>query len=98
MTPTLELDIPDFGFIVGTRALLAAGIALLAGSRLSAERRRALGVALVTVGAATTIPAVRSVVRGVRRARQRSVPSGIEFDNRLIGVTRYPRKGDDDRD
>ena len=98
MTPTLELGIPDFGFIVGTRALLAAGVALLAGSRLSAERRRALGVALVTVGAATTIPAVRSVVRGVRRARQRSVPSGIEFDNRLIGVTRYPRKGDDDRD
>ncbi len=74
MTPTLELDIPDFGFIVGTRALLAAGVALLAGSRLSAERRRALGVALVTVGAATTIPAVRSVVRGVRRARQRQCP------------------------
>lgn len=98
MTPTLELSVPDLGFIVGTRALLAAGVALLAGSRLSAEQRRALGVALVTVGAATTIPAVRSVIRGVRRARQRSVPSGIEFDNRLIGVTRYPRKGDDDRD
>ena len=98
MTPTLELDIPDFGFIVGTRALLAAGVALLAGSRLSAERGGALGVALVTGGAATTIPAVRSVVRGVRRARRRSVPSGIEFDNRLIGVTRYPRKGDNDRD
>ena len=70
MTPTLELSIPDFGFIVGTRALLAAGVALLAGSRLSAEQRRALGVALVTVGAATTIPAVRSVVRGVRRERE----------------------------
>ena len=47
--------------------------------------------------AATTIPAVRSVVRGVRRARRHRIDSGVGFDDGLIGVTRYPRKGDDDR-
>ena len=95
MAPTLELAVPDFGLIVGTRAMLAAGVALLVASKLSAERRQALGAVMIAVGAATTIPAVRSVARGVRRARRHD--SGVGFDDSLIGVTRYPRKGDDDR-
>jgi hypothetical protein len=97
MTPTLELAVPDFGFIIGTRALLAAGVALLVAGKLSAERRHALGAVMVAVGAATTIPAVRSVARGVRRARRHRADIGVGFDDGLIGVTRYPRKGDDDR-
>ena len=97
MAPTLELAVPDFGLIVGTRAVLAAGVALLVASKLSAERRQALGAAMIAVGAATTIPAVRSVARGVRRARRHRIDSGVGFDDGLIGVTRYPRKGDDDR-
>ena len=97
MTSTLELAVPDFGLIVGTRALLAAGVALLVAGKLSAERRQALGAAMVAIGAATTIPALRSIARGVRRAQRHRVDSGVGFDDRLIGVTRYPRKGDDDR-
>src|SRR6478752_6787292 len=58
---TLVLDVPDFGFILGTRAALAAGIGLLVGNKLSEERRRVIGGVLVALGAATTLPAAMSV-------------------------------------
>jgi hypothetical protein len=86
------LDLPMLGFVIGTRAALAAGVALVVSERLGAPRRRALGLTLVAIGAATTIPAAISVVRGSRRAQAGSV---VHVDKRLIGVTRYPRKGDD---
>jgi hypothetical protein len=86
------LNVPTLGFVVGTRAALAAGVALLVSGRLPPARRRTLGLTLVAIGAATTIPAVLSVVRGSRRARGGSI---VRVDKRLIGVTRYPRKGDD---
>ena len=53
----LNLNLPTFGFIVMTRGLLGMGIGLLISQRLSAEQRRAVGLTLVAVGAATTIPA-----------------------------------------
>jgi hypothetical protein len=83
---TLVLDAPEFGFIVGTRAALAAGIALLAAGSLPAERRRAIGAALVAIGAATTIPAAMFLVRGRRRGRRRGSPQGEEFDADLRGA------------
>jgi hypothetical protein len=86
------LNLPTFGFVVGTRAALAAGVALLVSGRLPPARRRALGLTLVAIGAATTLPAALSVVRGSRRARSGSI---VRVDKRLVGVTRYPRKGDD---
>ncbi|HEV8211359.1 MAG TPA: hypothetical protein VGP77_14615 [Vicinamibacterales bacterium] len=92
---TMILDAPVFAFVVATRAALAGGIGLLVSERLPAERRRALGAALVALGAATTIPAALLVARGVRRSRRRRLQEGIEFDASLIGATRYPRKGDD---
>jgi hypothetical protein len=92
---TMILEAPVFAFVVATRAALAGGVGLLVSERLSAKRRRALGTALVAVGAATTIPAVVSVVRGLRRARRRRLQEGVEFDASLIGAMRYPRKGDD---
>ena len=92
---TLILDAPVFAFVVMTRAALAGGVGLLVAERLSADRRRALGTALVAIGAATTIPAVFSVIRGLRRSRRRRLQKGVEFDPSLIGATRYPRKGDD---
>ena len=52
-----ELTFPELMFIVGTRAALAAGVALLFSGRLSKGQRRSIGAALVAVGAATTIPA-----------------------------------------
>jgi hypothetical protein len=54
---TKTLTIPEVGFIAGTRAALAAGIALLVADRLSASSRRAVGITLVAIGAATTVPA-----------------------------------------
>ena len=54
---TTTLTIPEVGFIAGTRAALAAGIALLVADKLSASSRRAVGITLVAIGAATTVPA-----------------------------------------
>ena len=51
------LTIPEIGFIAGTRAALGAGLALLLADKLSASSRRAVGITLVAIGAATTIPA-----------------------------------------
>ena len=87
---TLILDTRDFGFIVGTRAALAAGIALLASTSLTDERRRIIGTTLVGVGLATTVPAIKAVVKGMRRSKRSSDSEiGVEYDGRLIGATRF---------
>ena len=57
-----DLSFPELLFIVGTRAALAAGVALLFSDRLSRSVRHALGCALVAVGAVTTIPAAMAVL------------------------------------
>jgi hypothetical protein len=88
---TVTLPLPVLGFVVATRAALAAGVALLFGDRLTAEQRRRAGLALVALGAATTVPAVWWVSHRVDRSRR----SPVGRDKRLIGATRYPRKGDD---
>jgi hypothetical protein len=93
---TLVLDVPEFGFIVGTRAALAAGIGLVVGQALPAARRRAVGRALIAVGVLSTIPAAMTIARGLRRWRRGERERGIEYDRRLIGAARFPRKGDDD--
>jgi len=51
-------------FIVGTRAALAAGVALLFSDRLSRSQRRSIGAALVAMGVATTIPAALALFGG----------------------------------
>jgi hypothetical protein len=87
----LVLELPTLMFVVGTRAALAAGLALLFAERVPLRRRRAIGVTLVMIGAATTIPALWTV----RRSRSR-IGSVVRQDDRLIGVSRFPRKGDED--
>ena len=57
--PTLTF--PELMFIVGTRAALAAGAALLVSDRLSRSQRRSIGAALLAVGAVTTIPAAMAL-------------------------------------
>jgi hypothetical protein len=89
---TVTVPLRVLGFVIGTRAALAAGLGLLLADRLSARQRRAVGVALVGFGAVTTIPAVRWLTRGIRRVP--AIGPG-DSDSRLIGATRYPRKGDD---
>ena len=92
----VALKLPTFAFVVGTRAALAGGIGLLLSERLTPNRRRAIGAALFAIGAVTTIPAAISVMRSVRRSRPRGAKSVVDRDTRLIGATRFPRKGDDD--
>lgn len=65
----LELNLPTFGFVVATRAALGLGIGLLLAGRLSEARRRTAGMALVTAGAVTTIPAAIAVIRAGRRTQ-----------------------------
>jgi energy-converting hydrogenase Eha subunit E len=66
---TLALDLPTFGFVVATRAMLGVGIGLLLSGQLSAERRRAAGLTLIAIGAATTVPAIAAVLRARNRQR-----------------------------
>ena len=54
---TLLLSPPVFGFVVATRVALAFGIGLLVAERIPQARRRQIGLTLVGIGVATTIPA-----------------------------------------
>lgn len=51
-----KLSLPDIILIAGTRVALGIGIGLLLSDRLNRHQRRAVGLALIGVGAATTIP------------------------------------------
>ncbi len=51
-----SLTLPEIFLIGSTRAALGAGLALLLGSKLSADARRAAGWTLFAVGALSTIP------------------------------------------
>jgi hypothetical protein len=90
---TVTLPLPVLGFVIFTRAALGAGLGLILADRLSPERRRLVGRALVVFGAVTTVPAARAIFRSVRN---RPVTNRVESDPRLIGAERYPRKGDDE--
>lgn len=50
------------GLIIGTRAALAFGVGLLVASRIPESRRRSLALTLIGIGAATTVPIIRSVL------------------------------------
>jgi hypothetical protein len=67
------LSPPVLGFVVGTRAALGFGLGLLVADRIPADRRRVIGLTLVAIGAATTIPAALSVFgsRATRRVSDR---------------------------
>ena len=91
----IVLNPPTLAFIAGTRGALGVGIGLLLAERIPADRRRVIGGALIAIGAATTIPAARTVFRSMRR-RGVSRPESIDRDEAFVGATRYARKGDDD--
>jgi len=57
----LALSPQLLGFVIGTRAALAFGLGLLLADRIPEARRRALGLTLVAIGVATTIPAAISI-------------------------------------
>jgi gas vesicle protein len=53
---TTRLTIPELGMIVGTRAALGGGAALLLADRLTKEQRKSVGWTLFLIGAISTIP------------------------------------------
>jgi len=57
-----ELRLPELGMVVGTRAMLGAGVALLLADKFSAETRKGVGWTLVTIGVLTTVPAAMLVL------------------------------------
>ena len=57
-----------------------------------ATRRAFLHRGLTLVGAAATVPAGIWVARSLRR---QPMPADVHRDPRLVGATRFPRKGDD---
>jgi len=58
---THNLTFPELMFVIGTRAALGAGVALLLSNRLSKRQRKTAGKVLVATGAITTIPAAFAV-------------------------------------
>jgi hypothetical protein len=56
------LTLPEIGLIAGTRAALGAGLGLLLAEKLSRDTRRGAGIALLLVGALTTIPIVAGIL------------------------------------
>lgn len=60
---TVTLPLPIFGFVVATRAAGAFGAGLLASLKIPEDRRRRLGLLLVALGAATTVPAIVEIRR-----------------------------------
>src|SRR5262245_41541678 len=79
-------------FVIATRAALAAGVGLLLAERIPTDRRRRIATALIAFGAITTIPAARLASRAIKRP---AAMSAIHSDPKLVGATRFPRKGDD---
>ena len=53
----VDLSLPEFGFVVATRAALGAGVGLLVTRHLCRRTRQRLGLGLLSFGALTTIPA-----------------------------------------
>jgi hypothetical protein len=62
----IRVTIPELALIVGTRAALGGGLALLLADRINKEQRKAAGWALFLVGAITTIP-LATIVLSRRR-------------------------------
>jgi len=62
-----ELRLPELGMVVGTRAMLGAGVALLLADRISDDTRKGIGWALVAIGVLTTVPAAMLVLGKRRR-------------------------------
>lgn len=72
---THVVTMPELMLIAGTRGMLGAGIGLLLASRLGTDERRAVGRALLIMGALTTIPlALQVFKRGGETPR--ALPTG----------------------
>jgi hypothetical protein len=62
----VTLPLPELGLIAATRAMLGAGIALLAADCMTQQQRRAVGWTLFSVGVITTLPLAAEVISQAR--------------------------------
>jgi hypothetical protein len=62
----VPLSVPELAIISGTRAALGMGIGLLIADRLTAERRKGVGVALLGVGLISTVPILAGLASAMR--------------------------------
>jgi hypothetical protein len=86
----IALTIPQLALIVGTRAMAAAGVALLLGDRLDRRQRRAVGATLAAVGALTTFPLAAEVVSAAR-AQRRDIPEPPTIAESPVATERQNR-------
>jgi hypothetical protein len=56
MKRSLELSLPTLVSVAATRGMLGVGAGLLLAPRMGDKRRRAVGLALLGIGMASTIP------------------------------------------
>jgi hypothetical protein len=53
---TIQMKLPEVGLLAMTRVAFGVGLGLLLSSKLDERQRKAAGVALVLIGALTTVP------------------------------------------
>ena len=83
------LKAPDLMLLVGTRVALGVGIGLLAATRLNERVRKGAGLALLAVGALTTIP----ILLNVRASTREVLASGGAVHNRAGTGPRGEHRG-----
>jgi hypothetical protein len=93
--PTISLPLPQFAFIVATRAALGVGAGLLLSERIPPRRRRSVGMALVAAGIVTTLPAFGWIRHQIWLRRPGDF-EGVKRDDGLVGAHRFARRGDDE--
>jgi hypothetical protein len=65
-----RLDLPELGFIIVTRAILGAGIALLSSDLFTRDQRKIIGGTLTIIGLLTTIPSIWAVCGNLEKSGQ----------------------------
>ena len=63
---TMDVSVPELGFVAATRAIAGAGVGLLLAGLFAPDTRRAIGWTLVAIGIATTVPIAVRVVKEQR--------------------------------
>ena len=69
----IKIYLPELALIVGTRAILGAGIAILLTEDMEKEQRRLLGWTLAIIGAMTTVPLALELL-AENRSRPKNLP------------------------
>jgi hypothetical protein len=68
-----KLTMPEIALMAGTRVALGVGIGLLISGRLNRDQSKGAGIALMLVGAITTIPLAIGIISQKSGARQETL-------------------------